>query len=728
MRAVRRGRSGRLALGRGCSRSESFGIDLRRGIAEDAGFDRFEQKLAFGHKQNERNLGLEKRTPAQAAARQDFPKSLCRKCNAEMAIRFPKKSAHFPIFSTFGIATAQTLQTKKFIRAPCPPPAGHAPNQPMNHRIFLCTALLPAFAAIGQTGPDDDGRHLPKTAPVPQSAEEENVVTLFSDSARRIAPATRTFGKKTAVSIPADFAPWWIRGQGNTLGGGDSSQGITLENLYVRAITHSTQIKVFSNLPLIRETGITEAAGAFDTNAFLSAQFDHTNDPVGSTLTTGRQGRFKQDQWSFEGGFRKKIITGAEVSLSQELTRTDNNSIYFTPNPQARASLKLEVVQPLLRGAGVTYNRSIMQIARLDSEVAMHEFVRQSESHLLEIARTYWALYAARVTYLQKQKLIDETARVTDELRARQKVDAQKAQLFRAESALADRRAALIRAEAAVRNAQDRLKALTSDPHLTGSAYIELIPRDRLVLSAKGTDVQSAAQAALANRPEIHQAFLQLRAATLRERMSKNELMPELNLVLKGSLGGLDNDYGGAYGREWNTGGPGYGAGLVFSFPIENQAARARHERRLIETRQQVNQLKTTIDTVLLEVKISAREVATAWRETQAKYAAVSAYAEDIASLEARRAMLAIDDNTQMGTYLDTLIDSQDRRASAEEDFIRAAANYQIALVNMERAKGKLLAYEDVHIVRDVDERGVPVLYLEKGGRGGKAVKGVQAK
>jgi hypothetical protein len=81
-----------------------------------------------------------------------------------------------------------------------------------------------------------------------------------------------------------------------------------------------------------------------------------------------------------------------------------------------------------------------------------------------------------------------------------------------------------------------------------------------------------------------------------------------------------------------------------------------------------------------------------------------------------------------MATYLDTLLDSQDRRANAEEQFIQAAANYQIALVNMERAKGKLLAYEDVHIIREVDERGVPVLYLEKGERGGKDVKAVEAK
>jgi len=601
----------------------------------------------------------------------------------------------------------------------------------MSKPFYLTTTIACALFTLAPSLrsaelPADEGKHLPRVKPVAPVSDEEFAREQAQAELGHLRGSSRTFGKKVPGSVPPDFSPWWIKGQRNTLGDGDRSTGVSLEGLYVRAINHSTQIKVFSDLPLIRETGITEAAGAFDTNSFLETRFDHRNEPVGNVLTTGNSSRFKQDEWAVEGGLRKRLITGTEVTLKQELSRIDNNSIYFTPNPQTRATLSLQVVQPLLRGAGMAYNRSIMQIARLDSEVAMHEFVRQSESHLLEIARTYWALYAARVTYLQKAKLIDETARITDELKARQKVDAQKSQLFRAESALADRRAALIRSEAAVRNAQDRLKALTSDPSLTGEAYVEIIPNDRLVLSNQGADAQSAARAAMEHRPEIQQAFLQLRAASIRENMSKNELMPELNLVLSGTLGGLDNDYGGAYGREWNTGGPGYGAALVFSYPLENHAAKARYERRRIEMRQQINQLKTTIDTVMLEVKVSAREVNTSWREMQAKYAAVEAFTNDVATLEARRSMFTLDDNTQMSAYMDTLLDSQDRRALAEEDFIRAAANYQVALVNMQRAKGRLLAYEDVNVVRDVDEKGVPLLYLEKGARGAKDVKAVR--
>lgn len=563
--------------------------------------------------------------------------------------------------------------------------------------------------------------------PLAPIAEENPLFDGYRAEAATFGRGTRSFSKKTDAKIPADFSPWWIRGQKNSIGN-SVGKGVSIEDLYLRALRNSKQIRVFGDLPVIRETGIREAKGAFDTNSFLQGKFDRANDPVGNTLVTGGAGRFKQDEWSYEAGAKKKFVTGTEVTLSQRLGQVANNSIYLTPNSQSTGELSLSVVQPLLRGVGTGYNRATMRIAKLDSDIAMAEFVRQSESHLLEITRTYWALYAARVTYLQKAKLVEETARVTDELKARQKVDAQQSQLFRAESALASRRSDLIRSETAIRNAQDRLKALTSDPSLLASANTELIPGDRLVLTASAVDAAQAAAAALDNRPEINQAFLQLRAATLREKMQRNELLPELNLVLQGSLGGLSaGDHADAYGKQFNQGGPGFSAGFVFSIPLENNIARARLERRRLELRQQLDQLKTTIDSVFLEVKISAREATTAYRETQAKYSAVKAFTADVESIEARRTLQTAspapgaDETARTSVFLDTLLDAQDRRSNAEEEFIRAAANYQIAIVNLERAKGQLLAYSDVTVIRSKDEKGLPQLHLEKGARDGKS-------
>ena len=131
----------------------------------------------------------------------------------------------------------------------------------------------------------------------------------------------------------------------------------------------------------------------------------------------------------------------------------------------------------------------------------------------------------------------------------------------------------------------------------------------------------------------------------------------------------------------------------------------------------------------MLEVKISAREVATAHRETQAKYVAVKAFTSDVEYLTARRSLQTAspapgaDEASQTAIYLDALIDSQDRRSNAEEEFIRSAANYQIAIVNLERSKGRLLNYKDVSVVRGEDEKGLPQLHLEKGAHDGKSAR-----
>ncbi len=590
--------------------------------------------------------------------------------------------------------------------------------------------LLPAALAILALSPLSAGRlsAAETEPPLPDrwqpNESERALLGDFEGEAARISPKPRRFPTTPAPErIPGDFSPWWLRGQTNSIGNRTNRQNVTLEDLYLSAIRNSTQIRVFGDLPVIRETGIREAKGAFDTNAFIQTQFERTNDPVGNILTTGGADRFKQDEWSIEAGLKKKLVTGTEVQLTQKLGQVKNNSIYYSPNPQSTAKLELSITQPLLKGAGTGYNRAIIEIAKVDSEVAMAEFIRQTESHLQEIARTYWTLYAARVTYLQKLKLLEETGKLADEVKGRSKIDAQGSQLFRAQSAVASRKADLIRSEAAIRNAQDRLRALTSDPRLSSGADVELIPRDRLVLNGEMVNAQQAAQTALGARPEINQAFNQLRAATIREKMSKNELLPELNLFLKGSLGGLDNgDFGSAYGREYTTGSPGWTAGIMLSIPLEHNTARARHERRRLEVRQQVDQVRTTVDSVLLEVKISVREVGTSYREALAKYAAVNAYAEDIATLDARRSVQPFDNQIQTTDYIDRMLDAQDRRARAEEEFIQAAAEYQVSLVNLQRSKGMLLSYEGIRVVRDRDENNLPLLRLEKGAGEGKAV------
>mgnify|MGYP000086895642 CR=1 FL=1 len=491
----------------------------------------------------------------------------------------------------------------------------------------------------------------------------------------------------------------------------------SLEQLYVSALKNSSQIKVFSDIPLIRETGIQEAQGVFDTTAFVEGSYDKTNEPVGSTLTTGGTGRFLQEEYRMEGGLRKKINTGAELSVSQEVSRTDNNSSFFLPDPQGGAELKLRLMQPLLKGAGPAYNLAVIRVAEIDSEIARQEFIRQAESHLLEITRSYWALYLARGLYQSKKNLARNAGELVGDLESRADLDAVKRQLLRARAADSERKADLIRSEASVRNAQDRLLALVNDPAMRENSFNEIIPIDAPIQFEVTADIRFVAAEALAKRPEISQGFQQLRAAAIREKMQRNEILPTLNLILEGSLAGLNE--GGKYNRaaekQFEEGGPGYMIGFAGEYPLENNIAMARLDRRKLELRQQFNQLKTTIETVLLEVKVSTRELKTSYRDLQAKYASYMANREDIDDLVARKDLMLGVENMSGSSYIEALLDTQERLAKGEDEYLRSLVTYNTAITNLERSKGTLLGYQNVTLKRGKDEdTDLPKIELEK--------------
>lgn len=561
---------------------------------------------------------------------------------------------------------------------------------------------------------------------VPESKKEaaledeiEAKVQAFEGEAKEVgvgqeSAVTESFAR--SGGIPA--ADWWA-GEGfrPLLGGGRKTASVTLDQTYQSALAHSSQVRVFASLPLIRETAVGEAEGTFDPELFSNWRYDSTSEPTGSSLETGLPNDyFREGGWVFEGGVRKRMVTGATVGLTQEIGERSNNSKYFIPRDQGRASLTLSVMQPLLRGAGVRYNRSLIQIAELDAETGYDEFIRQLETHLMEVNRTYWTLYLARTVYVEKQRLAADTGKVVAELEERGNLDAMESQLSRARAALASRKSDLVRSELAIRNAESRLRALLNDPRFIEQGIGEIIPGDLPVAFPLSSDFSRSVSDSLAYRPEIKQAERHLKAASLREGMARNEKLPMINAVGELGVSGLQGeaDIGGAYSDQYDDTEPTWGVGVVATMPLERRAAKAIHLRTELEFRQKVDQLRSTLDTVLLEVQIAHREVTTAWPDAKAKWDAARAADQELEVLWNRRGVDADAGATSTSLYLEKLLDAQERSSLAREEFLRALVVYNSALTNLERAKGTLLQYENVGVLLGEDEKGLPLITLEK--------------
>ncbi len=509
---------------------------------------------------------------------------------------------------------------------------------------------------------------------------------------------------------------WWETQTSINLDPNRQPLNLMLEDVLFRTLQHSKQVKVFSELPLIRETAVTEAQAAFDWTAFAESKWEDLSDPVGNSLTAGPGvNRFNDHNFTFGGGVRRRTMTGGQFEIAQRFGLRDNNSEFFTPNDQGSSRLVLNFTQPLLRGRGKTYNRSLICLASIDQTAADWELKRQLQDHLLEVTRAYWALYFERASLLQLNQSYLRATQTVSTLENRRGLDLAEVMLKSAMASANNREADLIRARAAVKNAEARLQALVNDPEMASFDQIEVIPMARPSNDYVQTvDMHASIQQAFTHRPEIIQELSRIKAASIRRNMSKQELLPVLNLVTEAYAAGLDSnrDIAGAFGNQFSEGDPGYSIGLQYEVPIHNRAARARYTRRRLELRQLQNQYATMLETVRLEVQVAVREQQTAYNEMHAKLRALNAQTAQLAAMERRFKLLPGESDTA-STALINLLDSQERVQKAESEYVQAQVTYSLSQMNLKRALGTLLQEEAISVSRGC-ENALPTNFYNK--------------
>ncbi|MEM7474765.1 MAG: TolC family protein [Planctomycetota bacterium] len=496
------------------------------------------------------------------------------------------------------------------------------------------------------------------------------------------------------VNVDRIAIPWWQDSAGRPISSKAHTIPTSIDDLVQLGLINAAKLKVAGFIPQIRRTAVTEADAEFDWNSFASTMWRDISDPVGSSLTIGGLGgnRFRDHDLDLNYGLRNKNRRGGNLELLQQWGFQDNNSTFFIPNDQATTRFILRYTQPLMRGRGEQYNQSLVVLANIDVHGAQHEYMRQLQSHLLEISQAYWALYLERVNLAQRIRLFLKTQEVEESLRARQKVDAGKSQVARAQAALEARKSDLIRAHAAIKNAETRLRALINAPDLEGEPHqVELLPTDHPIVDLIPADLDNEFQTALRNRPEIRAAVNSIKAACVRLKMAKHEVLPMLNLITESYIAGLrgNSDFSNAWLDQFRTGEPSYSVGLEFEVPRGRRASKARLTRRQLERAQLQQEYRNVLELTRAEVEIAVRELQTSHRELVAKERSLEAAALEAETIEFRWKNLA-DQGSTGGLMLDSLLRAQERLTNTEFEFAKAQLTYNLAIINLRHANGTL--------------------------------------
>jgi outer membrane protein TolC len=431
-----------------------------------------------------------------------------------------------------------------------------------------------------------------------------------------------------------------------------------------------------------------------------------------STLETnpGAYGTSNLVQQGFvaNAGIQQGFSTGTQAAFNFDNLHQSSNANNTAYNPVSGSSLGFTVTQPLLRGFGRALNRRFIRIAGNERKISSLLFQQQLILTVYGVIRLYTdfvALYedvnVKEETLRSASKLLADTqAQVDEGTLAPVELTRAKAQVFSTEQDLINSRGLLEEQEIILKSVMTRDAGAT----LRG---IRIVPTDTLAIPDKDEvrPLQDQVAEAVAHRPDLGQARLQVENSRIGLAGSRNAIKPEIDLVgtmqnnglagaatgyLAGTYLPLTGGYGSALGQALARDYPTYGIGLQVTLPIHNRIAEADLARDELQVKQSQIRVRQLQNQATLEVE----DALIAMRRARASYAAaVQARKFQQESLEAEQTRFEVGASTAF-----FVIQYESLVAQARSTEVAARSSYVKARAALDRATGSILEAHNISI------------------------------
>lgn len=459
---------------------------------------------------------------------------------------------------------------------------------------------------------------------------------------------------------------------------------LTLAETIHRALKNNYAIKIAGYEPAVSRAQIVEAEAQFDATFFANWTELVRDQATASSL----QGNFSRNR-TLAAGIRKLLSTGTQLEMSFNWLRTETDLAFQELNPAYNNDVGFQLVQPLLKGFGQDFNRSQIILRRNEQRQNLETFRQNVRDTLLQTEQAYWQLVRARRNVTVTAELLAETEETYRYIRARRDFDAFQVLIANSKSAVEQRRVALIRAMAEATEAEDNLKALLNDPEWTLSDNIEIIPIDIPEIVPIVYDRLAEIQTALDHRSELRIRDLQIEAARIVVSTAKNQVLPKLDVIFSYKWLGLGGNPHAAFSQLSENDFEEYTVGLQFEWPIGSRAARSQLRQAKLRYQQSIMARKGQIEQIILDVNNAVRALDTAWKAIVPAMIATEAAEDNVQAIKARA-------ERKSPSELETELSGQSSLATARQTFLEALIAYNIAIAELERAKGTLLKYNNV--------------------------------
>lgn len=435
----------------------------------------------------------------------------------------------------------------------------------------------------------------------------------------------------------------------------------------------------------------------------------HQTTPQSNSVTTGTPSLISETTLA-NAGIQRGFSTGAVAGLMFNNSHQALNSLRTAYNPYTGSNLGLNVSQPLLRGFGLGLNRRFIRIAGDEQKIGGLLFQQQLIASVYGVIRLYTDFVALYQDVKVKQEsvttaerlLSDVSAQVEEGTLAPVEQTRANAQVFSTRQDLANSQGLLEEQEAILKNVLTRQG---NEDLEVRSAHI--IPTDALEIPAQDNiqPIQDLVAEALANRPDLRQARLQIDISRIGLQGSKNATLPEVDLLgvvansgLAGALNPLEpsadpaliGGFGGVLDQILSRRYPTYGIGLQLNLPLRNRIAEADFARDQIQVKQSEVRLRQLENQARLEVE----DAIIALRRARASAdAAAQARQFQQESLAAEQAKFDVGASTSF-----FVIQYQSLLAQAQSTEVAAKSAYVKARAALERAIGSILTENGISV------------------------------
>lgn len=465
---------------------------------------------------------------------------------------------------------------------------------------------------------------------------------------------------------------------------------LTLKNTLILALQNNYDIKIAKLAPIIEEKDIVTEESAFDPTLEITGTRNVSELPTTNQLTTGISGtsitkitEFRQDINDINTSISKPFETGATVSLDFNLRlRSFLEPSPFSPlNPQSTASIGITVTQPLLRNAGIFYNKSKIYIARNDKKKSLLQLRETAIGIVNNVQNAYWELVKA----IEDLRVRNKSLERAEDLLRKNKIQVEVGtmapiEVIEAEEGVASQLEGVIKAENDIKDREDDLRLVMNVGINTALSDVVIVPLDKAVFEINEISLEESIKSALENRPELFIQSIDVENSRITVKQKRNELLPQLDLEAGIRYSGLAGNSGNAIDSALSERFQSEFFGVTLEVPIGNRAAKSSYSRAKLEARQTLLDREKTEQVIIVEVRKAVRRIKT---DTERIKATKKALELANKRLEAEDKKFKVGRSTSL-----EVIRAQEDLAVAEGKSTNAIVDYQKSLGNLDAVLG----------------------------------------